>query len=287
MRRISQCLAALMLCLLLTTISPVAPVTRAADCTAFLIQEDAAASGLDCPELAALAQAGFVRPEPPAKAKRGRVREIVDGDTIKVSFGDTLDTVRIVNINTPETHDPNRGKQCYGDEASAYIAALIPPGTLVWLERDETNRDRFDRLLRHVWFQQGEGRYRLLGDALVRDGYAEAKDYPPDLKYSTWLHAAQDDAVAHGRGLWSACGGAEMPLIPPTPTPEPVSNPGASGGGAMGIGANCDPSYPDVCIPSPPPDLDCGDIPYRHFRVLPPDPHNFDGNHDGEGCEGG
>jgi uncharacterized protein YraI len=49
--------------------------------------------------------------------------------------------------------------------------------------------------------------------------------------------------------------------------------------------SNCDPSYPDVCIPSPPPDLDCGDIPYRRFRVLPPDPHRFDGDHDGIGCE--
>jgi uncharacterized protein YraI len=46
-----------------------------------------------------------------------------------------------------------------------------------------------------------------------------------------------------------------------------------------------DPSYPDVCIPSPPPDLDCADIPYRRFRVLPPDPHRFDGDHDGIGCE--
>ena len=48
---------------------------------------------------------------------------------------------------------------------------------------------------------------------------------------------------------------------------------------------NCDPSYPDVCIASPPPDLDCGDIPYKKFRVLPPDPHKFDGDKDGIGCE--
>ena len=47
----------------------------------------------------------------------------------------------------------------------------------------------------------------------------------------------------------------------------------------------CDPSYPTVCIPPPPPDLDCGDIPYRNFTVLPPDPHRFDGDGDGIGCE--
>ena len=48
----------------------------------------------------------------------------------------------------------------------------------------------------------------------------------------------------------------------------------------------CDPSYPDFCIPSPPPDLDCKDIPQKNFTVLQPDPHKFDGNYDGVGCEG-
>ena len=48
---------------------------------------------------------------------------------------------------------------------------------------------------------------------------------------------------------------------------------------------NCDPSYPDFCIPSPPPDLDCGDITHKNFEVLQPDPHRFDGDYDGIGCE--
>jgi hypothetical protein len=50
--------------------------------------------------------------------------------------------------------------------------------------------------------------------------------------------------------------------------------------------SNCSPAYPDVCIAPPPPDLDCADIPHRNFRVLPPDPHRFDGDRDGIGCEG-
>jgi len=49
---------------------------------------------------------------------------------------------------------------------------------------------------------------------------------------------------------------------------------------------DCDPAYPSVCIPSPLPDLDCGDIPFRNFVVLQPDPHRFDGNNDGIGCVG-
>ncbi len=57
------------------------------------------------------------------------------------------------------------------------------------------------------------------------------------------------------------------------------------GGGGGGGGGNCDPSYPTVCIPPPPPDLDCSDIPYTNFEVKPPDPHNFDSDGDGVGCE--
>jgi hypothetical protein len=48
---------------------------------------------------------------------------------------------------------------------------------------------------------------------------------------------------------------------------------------------NCDPSYPDVCIPPPPPELDCDDISYNDFTVLTPDPHGFDSEGDGTGCE--
>jgi micrococcal nuclease len=40
-----------------------------------------------------------------------------------------------------------------------------------------------------------------------------------------------------------------------------------------------------VCIPPSPPDLDCADIAFRRFRVLGPDPHRFDINRDGVGCE--
>lgn len=68
-----------------------------------------------------------------------------------------------------------------------------------------------------------------------------------------------------------------------TPTTQaPTTTEAGSGGG----GGNCDPSYPDVCIPSPPPDLNCGDVPYNNIRVVGSDPHGFDGNdNDGLGCE--
>ncbi|HAX24696.1 MAG TPA: hypothetical protein DCX80_06615 [Chloroflexi bacterium] len=70
---------------------------------------------------------------------------------------------------------------------------------------------------------------------------------------------------------------ARSPAPTPTQKPAPVATQKPAG--------NCDPAYPDVCIPPPPPDLSCKDIPYRRFRVLPPDPHGFDRDGDGIGCE--
>ncbi len=50
-------------------------------------------------------------------------------------------------------------------------------------------------------------------------------------------------------------------------------------------GEGCDPSYPGVCIPPPPPDLNCDDIAHTNFQVVGADPHRFDGDNDGFGCE--
>jgi hypothetical protein len=47
----------------------------------------------------------------------------------------------------------------------------------------------------------------------------------------------------------------------------------------------CDPSYPDFCIPPPPPDLDCPDLSRQGFTVVGADPHRFDADNDGLGCE--
>ena len=48
---------------------------------------------------------------------------------------------------------------------------------------------------------------------------------------------------------------------------------------------DCDPSYPDLCLPIDGPDIDCGDVSERRFTVLAPDRHGFDADHNGVGCE--
>jgi micrococcal nuclease len=194
----------------------------------------------------------------------GSVVDVVDGDTIKVDVNGTLYTVRYIGIDTPETVDPGSPVEWMGPEASAANSELVA-GKEVVLEKDVSETDRYDRLLRYVWLDQPSG-WLLVNLELVRRGYANASSYPPDVAYQELFRAAEREAAGAGVGLWGATPES-------SPTPVPIA------------GDGCDPSYPDVCIPPYPPDLDCGDISFRRFTVRPPDPHNFDGDHDGIGCE--
>ncbi len=157
-------------------------------------------------------------------------------------------------------------------EAATAANRELVEGREVILERDVSERDRFDRLLRYVWVRDG-GDWKQVNLALVAGGYARVVTYPPDVRYVDLLLSAERDARQAKRGLWAD---AEAEKAPPAFVPLVPQAPGA----------DCDPAYPDVCIPPAPPDLDCADVPFRHFAVRPPDPHRFDGNSDGVGCEG-
>jgi len=71
----------------------------------------------------------------------------------------------------------------------------------------------------------------------------------------------------------------------PTRTPTPILAPGVATPTPTRNPHVCAAEYPTVCIPPPPPDLNCPDITFRNFTVLPPDRHHFDTDHDGIGCE--
>jgi micrococcal nuclease len=191
-----------------------------------------------------------------------QVSRVIDGDTIEVTMDSKPYTVRYIGIDTPETVAPNTPVQWMGPEASAANKSLVE-GKSVFLEKDVSETDKYGRLLRYVYVGD-----LFVNAELVKRGYAQVSTYPPDVKYQTLFSQAQQEARTAKRGLWGATS---------TPIPQSTVAPARSG--------NCDLAYPDVCIAPPPPDLDCKQIPYKRFRVLSPDPHGFDGDHDGIGCE--
>jgi len=211
---------------------------------------------------------------PTGRTEAARVLRVIDGDTIEVDRGRGPESVRYIGVDTPETVDPRRPVEWMGKEASDANGALVD-GRDVVLEFDVSETDQFGRLLRYVWVSDG-GDWLLVNLALVAAGFAQLTTYPPDVKYVDLYLEAQEEARTAERGLWG-----ELPATPTPATPKPAPTP------APKTDSNCDPSYPTVCIPPYPPDLDCGDISHRRFEVLPPDPHGFDGDNDGIGCESG
>src|SRR3989338_94832 len=115
------------------------------------------------------------------------VSEVIDGDTIRLSRGDTA---RLIGINTPEAG------QYYHLEAKNKLKELIE-GKTVALEKDISNTDRYGRLLRYVYIDNV-----FVNLAMVKLGYAEAYKYPPDVKYSKLFEEAENEAKAKGLGIW-------------------------------------------------------------------------------------
>ena len=196
------------------------------------------------------------------------VTRIIDGDTFDAVVVGKRDRVRPIGVDAPEATSK---VEPYGREATEFARRRLS-GKNVRLERDVEPRDRYGRLLAYVWLQpptsrtMTEIRTKMFNAILLAEGYAQLLTIPPNVRYVDAFRVLQTEARERGKGLW-----AKVPRARPAPTPA--------------LKKQCDRAYPDVCIPSPPPDLDCRDIPYRRFRVLPPDPHRVDGDKNGIGCE--
>jgi len=129
---------------------------------------------------------------PPAGAVAAQVVRITDGDTIRVRIGGVERPLRYILVNTPETDQP------FGAEATAANRRLVE-GQTVYLLKDVSETDRYNRLLRYVFLADGTH----VNAELVRQGYAQVATYPPDVSRLAEMRAAEAEARAAGRGLWA------------------------------------------------------------------------------------
>jgi micrococcal nuclease len=139
---------------------------------------------------------------------RATVVRVIDGDTIVVHIGGRDENVRLLGIDTPETHKPDTPVECYGPEASERMAALLPAGTTVRLVRDVEARDRYGRLLAYVYRDSDD---LFIDLTMVSEGFAGTLAIPPNLAHRSELDTATAAAQTARRGLWQACGGNHVP----------------------------------------------------------------------------
>lgn len=131
------------------------------------------------------------------------VNAINDGDTIVVDMDGRQEIIRFIGVDTPETHKPNTPIQCWGPEATDYTTTILEQkGNQVRLMADSinTNRDRYDRLLRYVYLTDGT----LLNAELIKDGQGFAYTSFPFEKSSEFKAYGQN-AKNENKGLYSAC----------------------------------------------------------------------------------
>ena len=169
------------------------------------------------------------------------VESISDGDTLRVTLGEVSTRVRLLNIDTPETHHPSKPVECMGPEATAALKSMISPGDTVVLRYDRRLYDRYDRLLAGV-YAHGV----LLNAEMARLGYGEPAVFDGNDRFLPEVEAAWEQARANGVGRFSGeCGTAAEPIPEAAPAPAPEAAPAAGDAGPVsGADSVCPDSHP-------------------------------------------
>jgi len=172
------------------------------------------------------------------------------GDVTDIIDGDTIrvgeQSIRFALASTPE---PN---EFGGLDAKQFVEQICPVGSEALVDEDDKQTEGSYGRIVAVIYCNGIN----LNEAVIESGYG----------YLDSGFCDKSEFATHG---WAHGCPKTQVISPQTETQQP----------------SCDPSYPDFCIPSPPPDLDCKDIPQKRFTVIGSDPHRFDGDKDGIGCE--
>ena len=145
-------------------------------------------------------------PAPPSGAVPMTVEYVHDGDTLFLRADQpnalvaTTDDVkvRLLGIDTPEVGDR---AECFGDQATEQLRALLPEGSRTWVAADQDPTDRYGRSLFYLWTEDG----RFVNYELVSGGAAESLTIAPNDAHFPLLRAAEEAAVSAGAGRWGVC----------------------------------------------------------------------------------
>lgn len=132
-------------------------------------------------------------------ADEAEVIRVIDGDTLVVDYDDQELTVRLLNVNTPETKDPNKPVECMGPEASDFLTEALPAGSTVTLAFDVEREDRYGRTLAAVYDDDD----LLINAEIARRGLGVPVTYEPNAKFRPPVDEAYQEAQEQGVGLFA------------------------------------------------------------------------------------
>lgn len=132
-----------------------------------------------------------------SSATFAKVTRVIDGDTIVI---DTGEHVRYIGMNTPELES----NECYASEAADINRDMVL-GKQVKLVKDVSETDKYGRLLRYVYIDDGSGGDEMINNELTEIGLAKVETVPPDIKYKNEFLQAESFAKENKLGLWGRC----------------------------------------------------------------------------------
>lgn len=124
-----------------------------------------------------------------------QVARVYDGDTIIL---EGRKQVRLLGVNTPEIESRHRSEEPGGVAAKKWLQNQLRDNQ-VYLEFDQVKRDKYKRLLAHVFLPNG----KHVNLALLESGLAAISIIPPNGRYSDKLIQAQQYAEKQKLGIWS------------------------------------------------------------------------------------
>jgi endonuclease YncB( thermonuclease family) len=137
-------------------------------------------------------------PGPPKGAVAAKVQRVVDGDTFVATVNGRRERVRVIGVDTPESVDPNRPDEPFGEEASDFAKHYLD-GETVRMAGDVEPRDRYGRMLAYVWLADGT----FWNALLAAEGYAQQLTIPPNVTYADLFRRLVGEARRENRGLWA------------------------------------------------------------------------------------
>ena len=190
----------------------------------------------------------------PTASFNGVVTRVIDGDTLDVKSkdGKTM-AIRLTLVDAPERNEPGY------TQAKNFVSQYCLNKEAV-VDPDNNQNPSFARLVAVVYCEGLN-----INEAIIANGFVA-------------IYRSFCDISEFANTVWAqkyGCGNND----------NPNNNNGASSKDDENEARECDVSYPDVCIQSAPPDLDCGEVKHKNFKVLSADPHGFDGDGDGIGCD--
>ena len=132
------------------------------------------------------------------------VTKVIDGDTIWVNINGKEEKVRFIGVNCPEY--TNKIEE-YGKEATEYTTNELL-GKKVYLQKDISQTDDYNRLLRYVWLEKIDTineeniENYLFNAKLVINGYAQSNYYKPDISLQNYLEKFEKEAKKQKIGIW-------------------------------------------------------------------------------------